>query len=73
MKGHVVTDINPCASCKKMPEDGFYPGDYAIECPDCFTGTSKHMVDYPHKDFQNRAAAAKADAIVEWNELNPKG
>lgn len=66
-----MTDINPCRHCRKIPSDGYYPGDYAIECDDCKSFISRHMVDYPGLTFLKREKQAKAAAIEEWNKLNP--
>lgn len=65
-------DINPCGQCREQPEDGYYPGDFAIECPNCLTSISRHMVDF-HGDFEEQADKAKENAITAWNQLNRKG
>ena len=66
-----MTNINPCRYCKETPTAGFYPGDFAIECDNCRLDLSRHMIDYPHEDFQVSATITKEAAITTWNFLNP--
>lgn len=68
-----MTKPNPHAICGTTPVSGYYPGDFAIECPECRIDLCRHMIDFPAKNFQASAALAKADAIETWNKLNPKG
>jgi hypothetical protein len=73
MKGDNVTEINPCGWCRDKPESGFFPGDFAIDCVNCLTSLSRHMVDYPAKNYEASGELAKEAAIQAWNKLNPKG
>lgn len=69
-----MTEINPCAYCQEKPESGFYPGDFAIECPNCLLSISRHMIDFPaNNDFDESADLAKEAAIKAWNKQNLKG